>query len=780
MLLLEELVNINKRTWDYEDITYWTNPKDSTCNATIIFNGKKSRLRAGIIILNDNEILLGEEADEPGVFSLPGGGLEENETPLQAAIREAQEEVYINVKEAVDTKFDYCECHNEVKDWVKENVPEEEWWYNYYTCLIIAKYDGKYTGDVDKVDQDKSMKSTAKWYKINEVINDPSFKTQWKKAIEAYKTHPLDEELSEIIAYHWSPKSFDNIKPNYQGIHLSTTIETCKDLATNRGLDFKKGNLYKYILDAKNLKPASFDIDILDWSANEIAILLINKIKNKNVYGATFGTDEEGNNWKDNVDNSVVNIDNLNYADLDTLEKIRATQDKKLALKLLVQFLKEKNYNCIKYANFGESSRGDICYILFDNKLILSGTRIDPKTLPEKYSKADYHCYTYDGPVYRFSTYMGNLKLKTMAVSLAKAINNLKFQAAKAYGYDRSAGANFKIKEEKVKVLGEKDINYKDIDFTDIDPASIEDSKIKYCQTCGTRLNDAGECPVCDLGDEEVLKYESLLEDTRAQLANASKKAGEYKNKERGKNRWERKKYSKVSTQVKSYNQINMNEFFKQDILQIKIPVQGETDEYTVTIKLEGVVEEIARHIKQHNNQFEFKTVLQSLTKVFNTKNVYVKCTCEDFQYRFAHWSIINNYSVDDTSKDPGPGRGITNPNNDKGKGCKHILLCIANGSWIMKVSSVIMNYCNYAAEHMKKPFLKLIFPKLYGIPADDAIEDNLVPEDTNLETDTNLIDTINQWAKDRGKFKKGSNKNPITGTGGRKKKEKESEESQK
>ena len=124
-----------------------------------------------------------------------------------------------------------------------------------------------------------------------------------------------------------------------------------------------------------------------------------------------------------------------------------------------------------------------------------------------------------------------------------------------------------------------------------------------------------------------------------------------------------------------------MNEFFKQDILQIKIPVQGETDEYTVTIKLEGVVEEIARHIKQHNNQFEFKTVLQSLTKVFNTKNVYVKCTCEDFQYRFNHWSIINNYGVDDTSKDPGPGKGIANPANDKGKGCKHILLCLANGS---------------------------------------------------------------------------------------------------
>lgn len=28
---------------------------------------------------------------------------------------------------------------------------------------------------------------------------------------------------------------------------------------------------------------------------------------------------------------------------------------------------------------------------------------------------------------------------------------------------------------------------------------------IKKCDTCGLRLNDAGECPLCDLGDESVL-----------------------------------------------------------------------------------------------------------------------------------------------------------------------------------------------------------------------------------------------------------------------------------
>ncbi|MBO7078959.1 MAG: hypothetical protein J6W64_04015 [Bacilli bacterium] len=61
-----------------------------------------------------------------------------------------------------------------------------------------------------------------------------------------------------------------------------------------------------------------------------------------------------------------------------------------------------------------------------------------------------------------------------------------------------------------------------------------------------------------------------------------------------------------------------------------------------------------------------------------------------------------------------------------------------------MQVTSVIKNYITYMDEHQHALFLKAIFPKLYGITADEAIDKNLVPEDTNLETDTKLIDTIN------------------------------------
>jgi hypothetical protein len=263
-------------------------------------------------------------------------------------------------------------------------------------------------------------------------------------------------------------------------------------------------------------------------------------------------------------------------------------------------------------------------------------------------------------------------------------------------------------------------------------------------------------------------KAELLTEDTRTLLVSKSRSAGPYQDKSRGKNRFERKKYSQVAKTVKQYNTIDMNKLFKEDILEVGIPVVGEHDSYTVSIKMEGVVKEIATNIKNNKNQFEYRTVVQSLTKVFNSSNIWVKCTCPDYKYRFAHWNIVNKVSVDDSAHDPGPGRGIVNPKDDKGRGCKHVLLVLANGDWLMKVASVINNYIRYAEEKLQKPFLNIIFPKLYGYPAEEMVEQNLVDTPDYLDSSAGLIDAINEYGRNRGKYNKGSNKNPITGTGGK------------
>lgn len=94
----------------------------------------------------------------------------------------------------------------------------------------------------------------------------------------------------------------------------------------------------------------------------------------------------------------------------------------------------------------------------------------------------------------------------------------------------------------------------------------------------------------------------------------------------------------------------------------------------------------------------------------------------------------------------------------------------------MMKVASVINNYIHYAEEHMQKPFLNIIFPKLYGIQADEMIEQDLIDDEKFLDSSSGLIDAINEYGKTRGRYTKGTNKNPVTGTGGRTKKEPENE----
>ena len=263
-------------------------------------------------------------------------------------------------------------------------------------------------------------------------------------------------------------------------------------------------------------------------------------------------------------------------------------------------------------------------------------------------------------------------------------------------------------------------------------------------------------------GKLELTESLRLHEDTRTMLVSKSRNTGSYIDQSRGKNRFERKKLSKIAKTVKQYNQIDMNKFFKDDILEVKIPVQGETDQYTVSIRLAGIVNEIAKNIKNNQNKFEYRTVIQAITKVFNTGNVYVKCNCDDYKYRFAHWNIVNNVSFDDSASDPGPGKGIRNPNDDKGRGCKHILLVLANIDWILKVASVINNHVHYAEEHLQKPFLKVIFPKLYGVAADEMVEQNLIDTDEYLDSSAGLIDAINEYGRKRGQYQKGSNKNPV------------------
>ena len=276
------------------------------------------------------------------------------------------------------------------------------------------------------------------------------------------------------------------------------------------------------------------------------------------------------------------------------------------------------------------------------------------------------------------------------------------------------------------------------------------------------------------------LKEQLLQEKTRQELINKSKSGASYAkgNQSKGKNRWERRRYSQIANSVRDYNQIDMDAFFKGDILEFKVKVHGETDDYEVTVLFEGILAELRREVQGNRNKLEFKCVLRALLKVFNVGDVYVNCNCKDFTYRFKFWAHRQQYSsaIPDAYSNMMPkptgqgGASGANDKDDKGAGCKHINLVISNTDWMMKIASVINNYIKWCKQNMGRNYADYIFPQVYGMPYKNAIQLSLFDDPNNnglLPSDQKTIgdiidksmrgkDAQGRWTKDNTfKFQK-------------------------
>jgi len=248
-----------------------------------------------------------------------------------------------------------------------------------------------------------------------------------------------------------------------------------------------------------------------------------------------------------------------------------------------------------------------------------------------------------------------------------------------------------------------------------------------------------------------------LLEDKRGQLLTQSKSGANYVpwNQFFGKNRYQRRLKSKIAPSIKHFNTINMDKFFKQDILDVEIDVKGETNIYKVRLSFVGTLTELQKLIQQKQIEtVDRKIILRALTKAFNSDDVYINCQCPDFRYRFKYWATKNNLLIGDPENRPAD---ITNPHNDKGPGCKHIILCLSDASWLIKIASVIYNYMRYMEENRERLFQNYIYPAVYGKPYEEqqlSIFDN---DDELLASDEEDIRAANELARKRGQWQKGN-----------------------
>ena len=262
----------------------------------------------------------------------------------------------------------------------------------------------------------------------------------------------------------------------------------------------------------------------------------------------------------------------------------------------------------------------------------------------------------------------------------------------------------------------------------------------------------------------DIEELKSINEATRNQLLVKSRKGAAYKNASKG-NRWTAKSKSSVANTVKDYNKIDMDTFWKKDNLTFKIKVEGETDTYFVTVEFNKILDKIQSRVKSNKNKLEIKCIYDSLLQALNSSDVKVDCTCPDFKYRFKVWATKNRYN---TGSSEDREAKITNPNDDLGAACKHVLCALNNAEWLQKIASVINNYINYCKDNMEYNYSRFIFPKIYGMTYDKAVQLTISDYDDkgnlkdDLESDESLINLSNALGKVRGRIKKGSNKNPV------------------
>lgn len=252
------------------------------------------------------------------------------------------------------------------------------------------------------------------------------------------------------------------------------------------------------------------------------------------------------------------------------------------------------------------------------------------------------------------------------------------------------------------------------------------------------------------------LNEEYLVEVRRASLLSTSKQGDSYKGQD--KNRWDAKSDCKIANTVSDYNKIDMNTFWKDDVLKFGVKVQGKTGTYLVTIAFSGVLPKIQRYIKDAKYKFERDTVTKALMDAIDSSDVTVDCTCSDFKYRLAYYATQKGFKAGPDENRPAE---ITNPNDNKGACCKHILAALNNASWIRNVASVIVNYANYCKDKMEYNYGRFIFPKIFGIPYEKAVQmciddfDNEGNPIDELHTDENTINLANFIAKARFKGNK-------------------------